>query len=134
MQLETWFITRSLAAWGVASVCADVQPSWTGTWCFFIIVQKPFANREEIFVFLPWLSLSGGIGPPETQTNLVLFSLSPTTDHYLTLRRCQTLPVPFEISLHPSSAPHHQHLQLSTGQDCSLAECWQWRACFSLQG
>lgn len=133
MQLETCFITRSLAAWGVASVCADVQPSWTGTWLLFIIVQKPFANREEIFVFLPWLSLSGGIGPPETPMDLIHFSLSPMTDHHLTLWRCQTLPVPFETSMHPSSAPHC-HLQLSTGQDCSLAQCRQWRACFSLQG
>lgn len=52
MQLETCFITGSSVAQGVASVCADVQPPWTGTWCLFIVVQKPFANRE-MFVFLP---------------------------------------------------------------------------------
>lgn len=55
MQLETCFVTGSLVAQGVASACADVQPPRTGTWCLFVIVQKPFANREEAFVFLPSL-------------------------------------------------------------------------------
>lgn len=59
MQLETCFITRSLAAQGAASVCADVQPPRAGTLCLFIAVQTPSADREEVFVFLPRFSLAG---------------------------------------------------------------------------
>jgi len=74
MQLETWFITRSLAAQGVASVCADVPSPWTGTWCLFFIVPNPFANRDEIFVFLPWLSLSGGTGNTNGSSSFLFIS------------------------------------------------------------
>jgi len=52
MQLETCSVTRSLAAQGVASVCADVQPPWTGTWCLFIAAPNPSANRDTEMRFL----------------------------------------------------------------------------------
>lgn len=131
MQPETCFITRSLAARGVASVCADVQPPWTGTWCLFFIVQKPFANREEIFVFLPG-SASREASVPQKHKWVFFISLYLPLQ-IATLRRCQPLPVPFESSTRPSSASRRR-LQLRTGQDCSLGERRQRRVCFPRRG
>lgn len=52
-------LTRSLAAQGVASGCADVQPPWTGTWCLFTAAPNPSAKKDEVLVFLTWFSLPG---------------------------------------------------------------------------
>lgn len=90
MQLETCFITRSLAARGAASVCADVQAPRAAHGASSLQSKRRLQTERRYLYSCP-ASASQDLGPPEAQKDLVHLSLSPATAHHLALHCSQVL-------------------------------------------